>query len=153
MRPGLLLLILGVALVAASPTLACRQRFFTEQEVRDRTALYTATVERLERTREEDGQRIFATLRLKSAGYGQSPLLIRAEDILPDDDDPNDGIGVIIVTSACNQTWIGDELGALSVGDEVIVLTWRRDSGQTIVSDIGRVGSARAQRLLNAPRP
>ena len=153
MRPGPLLLILAAAAVAASPASACRQRFFTEKEARDRTALFTATVDSLERTHERDGQRIFVTLRLESAFYGEPPGLIRAHDILPDDDAPDDGVDPIIVTSSCNQRWIGDELGALSVGDEVVVLTWRRDTGETVVSNLGRTGGTRAQRLLHAPRP
>lgn len=130
----------------ATSAQACRAvRSLTEAEVRERTALFTAIVEGVDRTAESDGERIRAVLRTERTVYGEPAAAVVADDYLGSDEE--------VVVYCGGRNWIGDELAGLSVGDEVVVLGWRQTSGVMTVNDLGRMGGVRARLLLNGPRP
>ena len=137
----------AVAFGAIAPSAhACRAvRPLTEAEVRERSVLFTATVASLNRTPDSDGERIRAVLRPERLIYGEPGPVVIAEDHVRTD-------GEIMVYCG-GRRWVGDELTQLSEGDEVVVSGWRRPSGETIVTDLGRIGGTRARLLLNAPHP
>lgn len=152
MKPTVPLLIAAAILGAASPALACRAaHVLTEAEIWERTVVFTARVESLDRTPEGDGHTIRATLRPLRTIHGEPPAIVVAEDYVPSDD-PADGYDEVVVYCG-GRFWFGDELAALAVGDEVAVRGARGTSGDMSVNDLGRTGGERARRILDAPRP
>lgn len=151
MKPTVSLLLAAVIFGAASPALACRAvRPLTEAEVRDRTLVFTARVESLDRTPQDDGYNVRATLRPLRTVHGEPPAIVVAEDYVPPDPE-GDGIDEVIIY--CDRFWIGHELAGLSQADEVVVLGWRETSGYLTVRDLGRAGGARAGQLLDTRLP